>query len=188
MLQQWWRLQHQSATHRSINMMGIVRLCDGIWTPVAHVIKPVAPITPQTIAVAQAFDKIELAGTLIITTTIDDQLFDKINDVHLQRPQQRYLSHQQLVAIKRLVLLESVEGIIINNLIGPVTQIHQTAIRILINNAKVKVQTVAIPRQSVLSIKFQIALCNNFYRIMLVSIIVYHTRTKSFNYCTNVYN
>lgn len=139
-------------------------------------IKPVAPITPQT---AQAFDKIELAGTLIIITTIDDQLSDRINGAHLQRPQQRYLSHQQLVAVKRLVLLELVEGIIINNSIGLVTQIHQTAIKILINNAKVKVQTVAIPRQSVLSIKFQIALCNNFYRIM-VSIIVYYTRTKSF--------
>lgn len=131
--------------------------------------------------IAAAFDKVEIAGTLIIITIIDDQLFDKINDVHLQRPQQRYLFHLQLVAIKRL-LLQLVEGIIINNnLIGLVTPIHQTAIKILINNAKVKVQTVAIPRQSVLSIKFQIALCNNFYRIM-VSRLVYYTRTKSFNY------
>ncbi len=158
-LLQLWLHPPQSATHRLINMMVIVRLCDGIWILVARVTKPVPSITPQTIAEVQAFDKIELAGTLIIITTIDDQLYDKISDVPLQRPQQRYPSHhQQLVAIKRLVLLESVDGIIINSLIGLVTQIHQTAIKILINNAKVKVQTVAIPRQSVLSIKFQIAL------------------------------
>lgn len=53
--------------------------------------------------IAAALGKIELAGTLIIITIIDDQLFDKINDVHLQRPQQRYLFHLQLVAIKSLV-------------------------------------------------------------------------------------
>lgn len=136
-------------------MTVIDRLCDGTSIPVARAIKPVVAI-PQTIAATRAFEQAETADTLIIIITIDDRLYDRINDVRLLRLQQRYLFHQQLVAIKRIVLLALVVRLA---LIGLITQTHQTAIKILINNAKVKVQTVAIPRRSVLSIKFQIALC-----------------------------
>lgn len=170
---QWLPPQHQWATRRSISTMEIGRLCDDTWTAVAHVTVTVAAVFVGRIVCAAV--AIIITISISIITIHDGPPYGRINGAHSQRPPQQYRRRARL-AVAAVAAVASwwpaaaIRAWMITTVVrppapSPTVYIHhhphrylanskRTTTRILIKYAKVKVQTVGIPLQYVLSINF----------------------------------
>lgn len=95
----WWPPRHRWATHPSISMTAIGRLCDGTWTAAARAIATAAAVSGgKTVCV--------VVGIIIITTIIrtriiithESRRFGRTNGVRLRPQLPRYRRRARLAA------------------------------------------------------------------------------------------